>query len=166
MKFFKWFKRSTPPEEHVRIARELSRQWNNSRRRFREIDGQLVMFEDRVTVKGRNIIAHVDNHFMPPEWRDEWRKQLALAAAAYGAEQQTITLRKVESAFNVVELVLPPGMCKEEIGDALEQIHRMVLSSGGCPKWRVWLKVVSTCSWVLVNSVRQVSSAILGKKAE
>jgi len=64
--------------------------------------------------------------------------------------------------FAFAELVAPTRITDEEIGDALEVLER--LSRSGAPSWRLYLKIATTYFWLAVNVVRELSSAITGKK--
>jgi len=66
--------------------------------------------------------------------------------------------------FQFLELLLPQRIRDEEIGDALEEIAALVERSAG--RWQIRLKIASTTFWLLINAVREVSSAVRGKKSE
>jgi hypothetical protein len=167
VRFFKRLRKPKPPREHVEIARELHRRWNAPKTLADEVEASLEEASnalDRIQARGaaRNravqLSALRENKVLADvfiSWSH--REEVETSRAE--------TLRKVESTFSVVELMIPPKLRGEEIGDALEEINRMAVRPD-FRRWRVWLKVASTCFWVAVNAVRQVSSAILGKKAE
>ena len=73
---------------------------------------------------------------------------------------------RVRDQLKWVQILLPRRIRDEEIGDALEDLHRIV-NDPTCPNVRraVRWKVVTTWFWVIVHAVRNVTSAILGKKA-
>jgi hypothetical protein len=68
------------------------------------------------------------------------------------------------NALGRIPTWVPRRICEEEIGDALEQIHRFAREAA--PGWeqQVRRKVMSTKFWVLVHAIREVVSAALGKK--
>lgn len=70
-------------------------------------------------------------------------------------------LKRPRQALEFVSLLVPRRIAEEEIGDALEQIHR--LSCLGRPRWQLWLKVMTTLFWVLINSIREITSAVRGR---
>jgi hypothetical protein len=57
---------------------------------------------------------------------------------------------RARRAFELLEVFVPRRICNEEIGDAMEVIHRMV--STGRPRWMIRLKIVTTYFWVLTHS--------------
>jgi hypothetical protein len=67
-----------------------------------------------------------------------------------------------ERAFDWLSLAVPKRIAQEDIGDALELIGN--LRTDGASPWMIWLKVISTFCWVAMNSVREVTSALLGRK--
>jgi hypothetical protein len=87
-----------------------------------------------------------------------------LSAGKRPAKRRTRTVQQAERGFRIAELFLSKRVCGEEISEALDVINR--LKREGASPWRIWLKFVSTCFWLAVNSIRHVSSALQGKKAE
>jgi hypothetical protein len=71
------------------------------------------------------------------------------------------------TVFAWLEVLFPPRVTREEIGDALELIHR-IATDPTCrrPHAMIYAKMVSTVFWVVVNSLRQIISSVLGKKSE
>jgi hypothetical protein len=65
------------------------------------------------------------------------------------------------AVFRIIALLAPRRIYEEEIGDALEVIAW--LRSSGAPRWQIMLKVASATIWVLINSVRHIVSAALGR---
>jgi hypothetical protein len=61
------------------------------------------------------------------------------------------TMRRAKKAFDLLEALVPQRIANEEIGDALELIHRWVKARR--PKWMIYLKVATTFFWVLTHSV-------------
>jgi hypothetical protein len=77
--------------------------------------------------------------------------------------EPTLLTSAVKALGNIPSWV-PRRICEEQIGDALEQIHRFARDAA--PGWekQVLRKVRTTKFWVLVNAIREVVSAVLGKK--
>lgn len=72
------------------------------------------------------------------------------------------TVRQAEYWLDLLSALVPKRIANEEIGDALEAIHRMVKAKR--PKWFIYLKVATTCFWVGVHTVMHYareSAAIL-----
>jgi hypothetical protein len=63
--------------------------------------------------------------------------------------------------FGLLELFLPERLCREDLGDALEVMARMV--EEGRPRWQVYGKIATTVFWACVNGLREWASA-LGRK--
>jgi hypothetical protein len=63
--------------------------------------------------------------------------------------------------LDLLSLVVSRRIGQEDIGDALECLHR--LACLGCPRWQLWLKTASTVFWVLLNSLREITSAVRGR---
>lgn len=61
--------------------------------------------------------------------------------------------------FNLIEVLVPRRIRQEEIGDTLELIVLRRLQG-----WRLYVKLATTTFWVFINSLREVSSGLLGKK--
>jgi hypothetical protein len=75
--------------------------------------------------------------------------------------------KNAETAMAWLEVIFPKRVASEEIGDALELIHRLE-SDPACRHRdaKIYVKVVSTVLCLLVNSVRYVASSMIGKNAE
>lgn len=58
-------------------------------------------------------------------------------------------------------LTVPRRIAEEDLGDALECIYLLRLL--GRPRWKTWLKVAATVFWVLINSLREITSAVRGR---
>lgn len=116
-----------------------------------------------------NVLARADRD-LPRAWRNAMAHTMApylrhRVLPPDRAQRRTTTFERAESVFNFIALVVPRRMRSEEIGDALEMIHAMT-GDPTCPSWRVWLKVASSCFWVVLNALRSVRSVIIGKKAD
>jgi len=62
--------------------------------------------------------------------------------------------------FNWFEAILPPRVTKEEIGDALEFLARPGISST-----QIYIKTFSTVLFLIMNSLREVTSSLWGRRA-
>jgi hypothetical protein len=135
------------PEEHREVVRELGKIWLKGNRGRDE---------------ARSVMRHIFTAFngQARMWAMHRLGQLV------GIEEQR-ALILAERSFSWVSYLLPSRLRNELVGDALEDIHR-IINDHNCPNvYRaVRWKVISTCFFLLVNAVRNVSSAILGKKAE
>jgi hypothetical protein len=63
------------------------------------------------------------------------------------------------SFLSWVEILLPPRLRREDVGDALELIARRRLHGV-----KLYTKLLTTAFWLLTNALREVSSSLLGKK--
>ena len=78
--------------------------------------------------------------------------------------QKQQTLVRATRALEWVELLTPRQIADEQVGDALEVIHRLVAM--GRPSWHIYLKVAATIFWVLYNALHPSSrSAAMKKRA-
>jgi hypothetical protein len=64
--------------------------------------------------------------------------------------------------FEVLSRVVKRAHIEDEIGDALEEIHRMIQQ--GAPRWEVWLRIGGGVFWTCVNAMREIRRAWQGKK--
>lgn len=95
---------------------------------------------------------------------NEGEKRMYLVEADSFNPTAPLQQEQVEYAarlLDLVSLIVPRRLAQEEIGDALERTHR--LASLGRPRWEIWLKVSTTVFWVLVNSLREITSAVRGR---
>jgi hypothetical protein len=69
-------------------------------------------------------------------------------------------LERAKQAFELLEAFVPKRICNEEIGDAMEVIHRMVYH--GRPRWMVRLKVATTYFWVITHAVLDYAIKLAG----
>lgn len=77
-------------------------------------------------------------------------------------ERSAARLRRPMSVLDTVSLLVPRRLADEEIGDALEEIYRLVREDR--PQLKVWLKVCSTVFWIGINSLREIVASLLGRK--
>jgi hypothetical protein len=106
--------------------------------------------------------------------RDEQEKlerlfeaQTALATRIVREYSVSVKAAQARQVFDWLEVVFPRRVTSEEIGDALEIIHGLA-TDPECsrPGLKIAVKTVTTIFWVVLNSIRLISSSILGKKAE
>jgi hypothetical protein len=83
---------------------------------------------------------------------------ISVIAAVFMPSSRPTSLERAARVFATLLAFVPRRIADEEVGDALE-----VISTFEFQGWRLWLKVVSTIFWVLVNAVREGASATLGK---
>jgi hypothetical protein len=90
----------------------------------------------------------------------DWTLEVPLKEAA-----PSRAATRAAAVFAAFELVLPKRLRSEEIGDAVEIVNRIAVAPT-CPHrgLKIAVKVASTIVWLLVNSVREVMSAVWGKK--
>jgi len=70
-----------------------------------------------------------------------------------------------EGVFAFLAHLAPRRIMTEEVGDAMEVIHATRSKVGGRKgRWLVRIKIVTTVLWVILNGVREVMAALLGKK--
>lgn len=105
---------------------------------------------------------------------DVQKEQILLYVCSGDPAQQIGALRVVddvvkapqafESAqfwFSWLTAVAPKRITKEELGDAIESLQQMH-TNGASPaqlRWKVW----TTVGWTVLNAIREVMSAFLGK---
>ena len=71
--------------------------------------------------------------------------------------------RSAHAVFRLAQLLVPSRLSKEELGDALEVIHQLVRAHASA--WKIYLKIATTVGWLTLNVVREVSSALLGRRS-
>jgi hypothetical protein len=69
-------------------------------------------------------------------------------------------VRRAEKAFALLEAIFPKRICNEEIGDAMEVIHKLVAAKH--PKWMIYAKVASTFFWVSTHAVLDYIITVAG----
>ncbi len=112
-------------------------------------EAALPMIEERemiMTVWARSL------HTLSPDLGE-------LCVARFGESVATVP-RVAESVFAWLEGLVPKGMSSREIGDAIEVITMRRLMG-----WSLYRKLASTIFWVAVNAVREVCSAMAGRKS-
>jgi hypothetical protein len=72
---------------------------------------------------------------------------------------------RAQRTFDVLCTYVPARISNEQVGDALEHMHKLVRE--GAPKWKVRLKVATTTFWVLAHSGLELVLRVAGavKKA-
>jgi hypothetical protein len=72
---------------------------------------------------------------------------------------------RARHTLDVLGAYVPERIANEQIGDALELIHKLVLA--GAPKWKVRAQVASTTFWVLAHTGLELALRVAGavKKA-
>lgn len=68
---------------------------------------------------------------------------------------------RAQRTFDRLEAWLPERINNEQVGDALETVHAMVLR--GEPRWKVSVHVASTAFWVLAHTALELSLRLAGK---
>lgn len=114
--------------------------------------------------RAENIIAVAPAR--PQSARDERpsRSESYWAARRIARRQASSPLVNFDRWTIVLELVLPKRVLGEELGDARELVIRYLANGGG--PWGVRVKLVTTVFWLLVNSVREVTSALFAKAGD
>lgn len=82
------------------------------------------------------------------------------------AKDRVRAARAAQSSFRWISLLLPKRIRDEEIGDALEDVARL-LRDPRCPNIcrAVRWKIVSTWFWLVMHAVGRIGAAIRGMKA-
>ncbi|PTL82157.1 hypothetical protein [Vitiosangium sp. GDMCC 1.1324] len=88
--------------------------------------------------------------------RTETAEPTALAKSPDLPELLLETLR----LFDAVGAHIPRRISDEELGDALEAIHKMVQE--GQPRWRIQVRILSTLFWVSAHSVQDCVHELVG----
>jgi hypothetical protein len=68
---------------------------------------------------------------------------------------------RAQRTFDRLGAWLPRRINNEQMGDALESIHAMVLR--GEPAWKVRLRVASAAFWVLAHTALELSLRLAGE---
>jgi len=68
---------------------------------------------------------------------------------------------RAQRTFDRLGSWLPARIDNEQVGDALETVHAMVLR--GEPRWKVHVHVASTAFWVLAHTALELSLRLAGK---
>jgi hypothetical protein len=76
--------------------------------------------------------------------------------------RRNLALDRGDRALGFISLVLPARIRNEDIGDAMEVLHRLKMEKK--PAWQVYLKLVSTILWVMWATIIEVEHALVGKK--
>lgn len=88
--------------------------------------------------------------------RVKWSAQISAAAGTKQprAPEVPSALRRANRVFEILELVVPARIAKEEIGDAMEVIA--MLTQRGRPAWHIYVKLFATIFWVFVHAAHEV----------
>ncbi len=95
----------------------------------------------------------------------EAREVLEVGAALEAQEATAVevqTIARVSRVLNLVGRLVPSRIADEELGDAEEHILRMV--ERGKPPRLVYLKVMTTILWMLLNALRASARRAMMKK--
>lgn len=142
-----------PKEERVRLTVEeqtRSAVWLHSldEQKLRSIRNEAEV--DKLVETARTVIQA---HFA----RDS-------ELAGTRATKPTSAVAHAESILTWFEAIFSKRVRGEEIGDALELIHRF--EGRRLARALICTKVVTTVFWLIINSIRECASSLLGKKAE
>jgi hypothetical protein len=95
----------------------------------------------------------------------------SLSDEATLAMEDVETLRRQETqllhasrALGFIELLVPKRIADEELGDAAEALLRLIEQRR--PRWQVYLKVVTTIFWVLLNAFRASGRRVVRRTAK
>jgi hypothetical protein len=69
-------------------------------------------------------------------------------------------LLKALRLFDTIGAHIPERISDEELGDALEALHKMVQE--GQPKWKIQARILSTLCWVSAHSVQDCVHEFVG----
>lgn len=86
------------------------------------------------------------------------RQKHSHAEMAHSAPLNPVERARV--ALDLLSAMVPARIANEEIGDALEIIHRMAAAK--CPKWRIYLRVATTFFWVSVHTLSHSAERVAG----
>jgi hypothetical protein len=60
--------------------------------------------------------------------------------------------RSAEWMFRICELLIPPRVAREELGDAFEDIGALI--SRGCSRMKVWARILLAVVWALIHGLQ------------
>ena len=120
-------------------------------------------FNYRVHEDGRRVFVYLDSTHQAPPAEELIQGRLTSHEQVWVIRRisRELPLRRAERIFDLVAIAVPRRVRDEEIGDALEDIRRRALT--GRPVWQIYAKTASTIIWILINSIRELMSAALGK---
>ncbi len=136
-----------------------------TRMRMRAISDEYSRRLDEARQRVEGDLAQQAHDKAELKWKLEVAARAGILAYLVGSlatrkDASPTTLRRASNVLEYLTAFVPKRVADEEIGDALESIHR----NANLGRRYVWIKVVSTIVWVVVNAVREMASAILGKK--
>lgn len=130
--------------------------WRDERRHRRELDllsrahdtavrkyvtGELVTQTMMRTIGGAHIPSTIE--MFPPT--------IVIGPANKRTHARTVAVR----ILGGIAAFVPKRLRNEEIGDALEY-----LAAADCPRWAIYVKLISTLFWVGVNAIREFRSSV------
>lgn len=74
-----------------------------------------------------------------------------LIAAKSGIPAAARVVLRASHLFDLASLFLPVRVANEELGDALEDIHRRV--ERGCLAWKIYLRAITAILWATWNAI-------------
>jgi sigma-70-like protein len=77
------------------------------------------------------------------------------------ADARPILWARASGFFDTISVFIPGRIADEDLGDALEDIHRRLCA--GQRSWRIYCKIASTAFWIAINSLREILGALGGK---
>jgi hypothetical protein len=72
----------------------------------------------------------------------------------YTRKSQSADLQRVDAVLNLLSLLLPSRIMKEDAGDAREVIDKLV--ERGAPAWMIYTKLASSVLWILFTALREI----------
>jgi hypothetical protein len=88
------------------------------------------------------------------------RKETAKSAALVKTSDPSDLLQESLRLFGAMGAHLPQRISDEELGDALEALHKMVVE--GQPRWKLQMRILSTLFWVSAHSVQDCVYELIG----
>lgn len=113
---------------------------DEARRRADEVVEQLRIVEAQLVghnTKGRPSVKYVT--LRPFADEKAWEKAVKAAKRSY-------------SLMEVASLFLPARVAEEELGDALEDVSRLI--GQGHPAWRIYARTLSAIIWATWNTIK------------
>lgn len=120
------------------------------------------------------ISHHLDldrKHSRPPPRLEDWARnssRLLLnmrrdAPTTRSGPPPSTLLDRVARVAGVMERLLPARIVEEDLGDALEDIHRRI--ERGDPAWQIYRRAFSAIAWACFNSILLALTARVRKGA-
>ncbi len=157
------------PKEHIEVARQLEQIWSDRPKSdehvipnifVRSRDGLVVTLGAAPDETGEFYFLEHSRNMTVDELNS-----LALDARRR-VQDRGKAIAQVRSSFRWIGILLPKRIRDEEIGDALEDLHR-IINDPNSPNIRraVRWKIISTWFWLAWRVVTRVSAAIRGRSA-